>query len=497
MGGTDVSTKEIAKGSFWLSLGTGLGLFLSMLSTIVLARLLDIENWGIFSVTIAVSSFISTFYDFGIGYTVTHKISELGARGKTQKLKDMIGILFKTKLAITLIFAILLFLFSDILAELFHVSGAGIYFKASISFFILFNIFSFFDSIFIGFKRFRDSALFNSTHFFMRMLFSAGFVMVGFGINGAMIGYATALALTCCAQYYLLRNYMPFNAPGRPTNLTPLLSYGFFLGVSSMASAITGWTDSIILGIFMGAVPVGMYRIAFSISNAIATLVGSIGRVTFPIFSAAEAKKEQTTINFNLVIKYSSYFAIPTVIGLSILANPIVTILFGAQYSESASALWILSYLVFDAVIVGSLVMLYAAKKETKLIGMTTLIAAFANILLNIMLIPILGMTGSATASVITRFGCFIYLAAESKKRGVSFNFNLFTKPVIGSMVMALILICLTTPVLYTTPIIPVHDLFSLLLIITIGIITYCLFERLIGFDITPFLFKLLKLLKT
>lgn len=488
-------TEEIVKGSFWLYLATGASLFASLLVTIILARLLDKELWGIFSSTIAVTSFLSTFYDLGLGYSVINKVSELTAKGKRGELKKVIGFLFGFKLVLTLLFAAAIFITSDLIAEWFHVGGAGTYFRISAAFFIIFNLFNFFDSMFLGLKRFRESAMFGSGHYLLRLVFSTAFVLIGFGITGALTGYILALAIMTAIQIFVLRSFLSINLKKR-ADIVPLLAYGFFMGISAAAAAITTWTDSIMIGFFMGATSVGIYKLAFSTTGAISTLVGTIGRVIFPIFSAAEAKAEETKADFDRVIKYGSYFTVPAAVGIAILAQPIVTVFFGPQYIESASALWILSYLVLDTVLVGAFMTYFAAKKETAAIGKATAGAAVLNVLFNLALIPAMGLAGAAIASVLTRIGAFYYLIVEGAKKGIPFNFTILTKPIVGSLVMALFITALVSPIFTSAPPVVADSIISLLLVVIAGGLFYVLFEKLIGFDILPFIMKSIAIIR-
>jgi O-antigen/teichoic acid export membrane protein len=484
------TSKEIIKGSFWLYSAVGLSLAISVVTTIVLARLLDKELWGIFASTIALTSFLTTFYDFGINYSVTHQVAK--SKGKN---RGVINILLKYKILLTLLVALIIFFASDWIAEMFRSPGSGIYFRISAAFFFLFNVFSFFDNIFLGLKSFKLSSTNTFLFYMLRFLFAAILVYLGFGVTGALGGYILSLVIVTAIQIYFLRKIVSINVfETRKDEISLVIasfSYGFYIGIASIAASITAWTDTIMIGLFIGTTAVGVYKLAVSISSAIGSFIATLNRVIFPILSEKDKRKADIAA-MNNIIKYGSFIVIPASVGLALSSFGIVNVFLGPQYLEASVPLIILSYLVFDSFIFGAFVSFFAAKGETKFVGKVTILSALLNVIFNAILIPLLGIVGAAIASVFTRILSLIFVILKCQKEKLFFDFSGMIKPFIGSTAMALALIVLSS----ILPIFILDNIFSLIAFVIVGGIVYLLVEFLIGFDIS-FILKILDVLKS
>lgn len=485
-------SKEIVKGSFWLYLGASATLFFTWLSTIVLARLLDKELWGIFASTIMITSFLSAFYDLGIGYSITHQLSKSNVNKK--KRMGIVEILIKYKIILTLIFTALIFLFSDFIAYSFHSPSSGIYFKVSAVYFFLFNFSGTFDNVFNGLKWFKQSTLISGGHYLLRFVFPAVLVYFGFGVSGALIGYIIALVLVTAAQYYLLRKFI-FIKSNCQERISPLIVYGFFMGISAMIGSIVGWTDSIILGVLIGTTAVGIYKIAFGTTAALATLIATFNRVIFPIFTTAESGENRgrhIISALNNVLKYGSFFIMPAMFGIILSSGGIIQVFFGTQYAESALPLAIMSYFLFDGFFTGAILTFFAAKGETAFIGTVSIITAIVNVLFNLILIPIFGIPGAASASVITRLLSLVVILNECSKRGIAFDLSSMVKPFLGAVFMSILLTLLIFPIFSEKPLLLLDNVLALAVFVLIGIGIYFVAETLMGFDVF-FVYKIIK----
>lgn len=490
-----MTTKEIVKGSFWLYFGTTLSLLLALFTSIVLARLLDKEYWGIFASAIAVVTIFSSLADLGFNHTIQYYASSLSAKKQLDKLKGYLGKLLKYKFLLILFIALIIFVFSDAISEAFHISGGGNYFKIASLLFIFFNFFPTLDAVMMGLQWFRESTFLSSIYYFTRLVFSVALVYFGMNVEGVLLGYIVAAIIAVVIQFFLLRNFVSFEMETKES-ITNLFSFGFLIGVAGIAMTITIWTDSIMIGIFLGATYVGVYKIAISVSTAAAGFIGTMNRVVFPVFAATEAKKGESVEDLNRIIKYGGFFAIPAVFGLAIAGEAVVNIFYGIQYNEAWIPLSLLSYFCFDVVVCGAINSFLAAKRKTSIIGKLAVGSAVANVFLNLLFIPTFGILGAAVASVVTRIGNFVGLIFECRKLNFGVKLSPLLKPFVGAVVMGLILLLLVRPMLIIKPLPALDGIFSLIFFVLTGMLVYVVFEYLIGFDIVPFVRKLFLILK-
>jgi O-antigen/teichoic acid export membrane protein len=476
---------SILKSSFWSYLGVFIFLFVGLITNIVLARLLDKDNWGVFSTLIAVVSFLSAISELGLNYYITYSASKYAGKGEKEVRKNLSAPL-RYKLILLLSISVLMVIFSNLLADIFHIPNGGIYFVASAVYFFFLNFFGVFIGILDGLKKFKEDSLISAGHYVLRLIFSILLVIFGFGLNGAIAGYILAVAIGTVIQYYLLRQVISIS--GKATeSFSEMLSFGFYFGLVSIAGSFTLWTDSVMIGIFVGTTAVGVYRIAVSLSTAASSLLNGISKVTFPYFTSAEAEGKDSIKDLNKALKYGLFISIPAMFGVALSAEGVVKGFFGQQYIEASIPLIVLSYLVLDGVIVGLISSYLAAKKETRIIGHSSLIAAVLNVVLNLILIPIFGMVGAALTSIFSRLVNLGMILKWSQQRlGKTYEFSI-TLPLIGSIVMTAFLFLLKSFID------PTESIIHLLIFIGSGIVVYLVTEQLIGFDVLGFGKKIMK----
>jgi O-antigen/teichoic acid export membrane protein len=446
---------------------------------------LDKDNWGVFSTLIAVISFLSAISELGLNYYITYSTSKYSVKGE-EEIRKHLSAPLRYKLILLLSISVLIFIFSNQLADIFHIPNGGIYFVASALYFFFLNLFGVFIVVLDGLKKFKEDSLISTGHYVLRLIFSVLLVIFGFGLDGAVAGYIISVAIGTVVQYYLLRQVISIS--GKATeSLSEMLSFGFYFGLVSIAGSFTLWTDSVMIGIFVGTTAVGVYRIAVSLSTAASSLLNGISKVTFPYFTSAEAEGKDSINELNKALKYGLFISIPAMFGIILSAEGVVKATFGPQYMDSTLPLIILSYLVLDGVIVGLISSYLAAKKETKIIGHSSLIAAVLNVVLNLILIPVLGMVGAALTSIFSRLVNLGMILKWSQQRlGKRYEFPI-TLPLIGSVVMTAFLLLLKSFID------PTESIIHLLIFIGSGIVVYLVTEQLIGFDVIGFGKKIMK----
>lgn len=166
---------------------------------------------------------------------------------------------------------------------------------------------------------------------------------------------------------------------------------------------IMGQTDVIMLGIFEGTTLAGIYGAASRISAALALGLTSANLIMAPLISELFTNKRMKELQ-RLVTQAAwgiFLFTIPVGLVVFLFAGPLLSI-FGPSFIEGSGALRILVFGRAFGSLAGSVGFLMVMTGQhitaSKVIGGSALL----NILLNILLIPIYGITGAAIATVTT-----------------------------------------------------------------------------------------------
>ena len=184
-----------------------------------------------------------------------------------------------------------------------------------------------------------------------------------------------------------------------------MLSRSKYYIIPSLMVMIFQHTDRIMIKLMIGDIETGIYSAAI-------TCVGITGFVFAAVIDSVrpvvlEAKKESPKLYEERVTQLYSIITCMSLaqsIGMTILAKPLVWLMYGPEYARTAGilavAVW---YVTFSYYGVVRNIWILAEEKQKYLTGIN-LAGAIANVLLNLCLIPWLGAIGAAIASLFTQF---------------------------------------------------------------------------------------------
>lgn len=241
----------------------------------------------------------------------------------------------------------------------------------------------------------------NFVEVLLRFIFQVSAVFLGFGIAGLAGGFIGGLIAGGIANFrYLDVKLVHFKI----SHLKNLSGFSFWILLTASGSLIFSYADTILIGYFMSNADIGIYRTTFQLTSVATFTTLALHSVLFPKMSNWGAHGQVTEIKNSLAraFTYSLLLAIPTCIGGWILGERLLYFLYGAPFVEGNSALFFLLLVQVVNVFMYLGTMTLTAINRPKDAFWITIIASFANIILNLTLIPRLGITGAAVATLIS-----------------------------------------------------------------------------------------------
>lgn len=174
--------------------------------------------------------------------------------------------------------------------------------------------------------------------------------------------------------------------------------------VSGLMVTIFAQTDKIMLKLMLDETATGLYSAAVTCAGittfVFAAIIDSFRPV---IFGSLKKSTSEFELNMKRLYSIIIYISLLQSIVMCICAGIIIKVLYGAQYLESISALRIIVwYTTFSYL--GSVRNIWIlANNRQKYLWMINLSGALANVVLNIIFIPFIGLNGAAIASLITQ----------------------------------------------------------------------------------------------
>jgi len=182
-----------------------------------------------------------------------------------------------------------------------------------------------------------------------------------------------------------------------------LLKAGWPLMLSSIAVMIYMKIDQIMIGQMLGNDAVGIYSAAARISEIWYFIATAVAASVLPaILEAKKNNEAQYRQRLQALFDLMTWIAIIVALPVTFFATPLVTMLFGADYSEAGGVLAIhvwATVFVFLGVAGGNW---FLAENQQLISLQRTALGAAVNVLLNIVLIPMLGVVGAAWATLIS-----------------------------------------------------------------------------------------------
>ena len=429
------SVEEIAsssiRGSVYLFLGTTASTVLSAIASILFGRLLGPGGYGLYSLSLTPPSLLLLATNFGLNVGIVKYISEYQRRGRYLTIKRLIlkALLFQGLLSIFL--SLIVFMYSDILSMyVINRPEAGEYVKITSLYLIGVVVLGTLNQGFIGLNR-MDSV---STTMFIQALtkvfLGVGLVVLGFGIWGAVVGhslsYIIALVIGLALIYKIVFGSFSDDNQNEYVDrigLKDLIIFGFPVYIGSLSLPILGVYRNYLMSLYTSDAEIGNFMAAMNLSSALIVFVTPIVSTLFSSFSRLDRERELNIIRdlFRYSVKYSSVLVLPVALYLSLMADEVISLLYGSDY-VSAPLYLVIAISPYLLIGLGHsiVVSLLNGLGETKVVLKMFLIGFFISLPLYPMLIILYGVLGILLAILVSAIASLMYSLIYIRR-----NFNI------------------------------------------------------------------------
>lgn len=223
----------------------------------------------------------------------------------------------------------------------------------------------------------------------------------------AMAFHALAAAIAFALGAWLLWREQPASIATKPPpvyRVRPWLASTLPLALIAGMSLINTNIDIVMLGFYVTASEVGVYRVAAVGATLVSLGLTAIGMVTMPHFAHLHAKGDMARFQSlaTASARASLLLALPVAATLILFGSSILHLVFGPGYDDGylILAILVLAQIVHAAFgTIGPLLNMTGYERDA-VKGVA--IAAVCNVVLNAGMIPLLGRTGAALATAIT-----------------------------------------------------------------------------------------------
>lgn len=265
------------------------------------------------------------------------------------------------------------------------------------------------------------------------------------GVAGVFYGQIIgAVVAGCCAWMMGRENYDFIFSRAR---CWEMLTFSLPLIPSSISVIVAGYVDRIAIQNLMTLDDVGIYSAGFRVASIANILMAGIYFSLTPLIYQ-NYRKETTPQEIASIFIYFLCGTLPVLMGMALFSKEILQLFTTPPYYSA----WAIIPVLAMASILSKLYIFAPGldiEKKTKTIAMINIVSAVMNILLNILLIPFLGIMGSALATLISSSLLFlIYMTLSQKIYAIPYTWE---KIVFACLLSAFIIIIGYAISLYST----------------------------------------------
>jgi len=471
-------TSKTVRGSFWSLSSNMISRAGALIFTIILARFLLPEGFGIYSLATSIALIFLTFADLGINQTYIRFVS--GSINNKKLAKAYFSFIYRIKVYFTLGVTLALGLLSYPLSVyVFH--KPELFFPLLLSsLFVLISSFEdFFESSFYITNKVFYMNIKEFVFQVMRISLSllVFFLLVKtYQVSGVIVAVIISLLVSGLYVYYASRKVLPFlwdrsiKSNKIKINKKEVLSFLYYLSIGSLSGVFFSYIDTVMLGIFLESEFVGFYKAAYTL------VFGFVGILTLqPVFLAifSQSNKESLRNNFNRVLKYFLIILIPVSFGLIVVSDRVISLVYGENYLAGVLLLKLMAFLIIPGTLNNLFLPVLASQNLYSIYAKGVIYSTILNVVLNFVLIKYLlryseiwATAGAAIATLISVYLYTMYLMYHLKK-GININYDwkAFVIPSFASLAMVL-------AVGYINPSLP-NNLLSFVALVLFGVLIY------------------------
>lgn len=431
---------NLAKGTLYLSLASGVFLISGYVINVWLGRYLGPETYGIFGIIISLVTVINLTQTAGLPQAVSKYVSSYPEKSEA---------IYKTGLSLQIIstslVSLLFFIFSGTLAYLLKDPTLTPYLQLAAVIFPFYGLFALLTGYYNGLHQFGKQAYIHIIYSIVKII---TIVVLAFFFNlyGVVLGFILSPLISLLAKFHLPQKTeiwfpykklilfsLPLIAVAICTNLLQSIDL-FFIKALLHSDKITGF-----------------YTANQNIAEIPFFALTALSSVLFPSISRhiSQNQHDQAKNLITKALRFCLIILMPSVFIISATSGEILSFLFSSAYAPGAQSLSILVigsgfftlFIMLTTIISSS----GSPKKSAVLAGIGVIIAS----LLSPLLIPSLALNGAALATTIAAGSMMITAAGiVYRKFGVLFSLKSVTKIFIASFIIFLLAKFFVVPII-------------------------------------------------
>jgi O-antigen/teichoic acid export membrane protein len=458
------SRKQLLLGIKWTAFSQIIKILTQLLGLMAMAKILPPSDFGLMAMASIAIGFISLFKDLGTSSALIQQ-SEL-----SQELTDSV---FWFNIVLSLLFAALLLLVAPLLAIFFHEPKlTKVLWLLSLNF-PLTGLSLVHQALLEKSSNFKPVAKLEASLTILGLLLAILLAKTGWGIYSLVL-QTIFVSSAMSIGLWVVSNYKP-KKRFQISHVRSIFNFSMNLTGFSVFNYLIRNGDNFLIGKYLGATDLGIYAMAYKLMTLPMQIISSIlSRALYPVLSGMQSNH---SLLKSAYLKSSLAFVLlvaPVMFGLYILRDPLVGVVLGRKWKPVIGLLVWLAPIGFMQCIGTTVGLIYMATGKTNLMLKWGLAASIPVLIAFVIGIQF-GIIGVARAYFFASLLLFLpslYIPFKIINLKIIELIKLILPTVISSLLMGLVLYLM----LFTWPISSYGETFRLVILVTIGGLSYLTF---------------------
>ena len=346
---------QAAKGVKWAAISRAGRLGAQFLTTAILARLLSPDDFGLVGMALVVLGFLNIFKDLGTSAAIIQR----------KEIEDpLISSIFWLNVGFGAVATTILFAGAPLIAWFYHEPRLTSVMQVFATTFILSGLGIVQNALLQRSLAFNKLAKIELTAIIFGSTLGITLAAMGAGVWSLVIQTISTVFLTT-VFLWLQSNWRP-KLKFDWTELKTILSYSLNLTGFNILNFLSRNTDYLLIGRYLGATALGYYTLAYQILLfPVQNISAVVSKVMFPVYSKIQTDNAYFSRVYLDVASTIAFFTFPLMMGAFLLAHPLVSVIFGEKWAQSAFLIQILAPVGAIQSIAATVGLIYQAKGKT------------------------------------------------------------------------------------------------------------------------------------
>ena len=388
--------RTIFKNMSWLLVSQIIASVCGFIWTILMARYLGVDKYGIFGFATSFTGILVILVDLGIStHIVRHIATDYDSAPKYLGNAIPLKVIFSVLCTVITLIALIIMNVDELVIKVTLLFTLEMIIKSYVN---LFN------GSFQAFEKGKYQGIGNTILHLILLIFILIAIFTDLGLYGIAISYILSNAIAFVYEYLMLTKHVTkpkYELDKEFCKNITLFSIPF--AVTGLLYTIYYSIDIVMLTNMVGTYATGIYNATYKLISVLTLFYSVYTAVIFPVMSRFYKNDESLlVISFEKSIKYLMLIIIPLAVATVFYSKDVMQLIYGHSYDGGSTVLSILIWTVCLLFISGACnTLLNASHKEVSVTKIYA-IAAIFNVILNFFMIPYYSYDGAAITTVLS-----------------------------------------------------------------------------------------------